>query len=218
METTSLSIEWNEVAGKAIQNLWKTIIQYGIGNPHTNVKDIITIEGYIDAVRNGIESSSVTPDLYSFTALAYEPDPTHTKALEAFMLFNQYPQSSGEIQLSRNLVSNKDIGRLSITFNGFAVTDSSVLALANAYITRHRTTGMGKFNSDTVSSIDGIAGITKLTNEIGEAIKPFGNSAGVGDSGSSPGGVLKSDINQPTPEEEATLKKATGKDGTLPST
>lgn len=74
------------------------------------------------------------PNIYSFSILVYEPDPTFQYAVRAQIISNMYPQMTPENTMRFDLTAEGERATYSITFNGFTQRGRGVLDFANKMI------------------------------------------------------------------------------------
>jgi hypothetical protein len=89
------SFMWKDKYGMPIGNFWETYIQMFIGDPDTRVPGIALMEG------TGMTDQ--LSDMYSFTMLFFEPDPTFTTVVRAWLCANMAPRSAGTFEGSKEV-------------------------------------------------------------------------------------------------------------------
>jgi len=98
-----------EKYGRPIQTLLDYWIRYGLMDPDTKFALAATL---------GQAPSDMLADWYSMTCLFFEPDPTHSKIVQAWVTTNMFPKGNGEVIGKRDLTSASELNNLSIEFTG----------------------------------------------------------------------------------------------------
>lgn len=114
-----------EKAGKSISNLINTYIRYALMDPDTKAALIGT---YINDINDigGI----YTAELYSFSMLFIEPDPTNKVALEAWLCTNMFPKTAPEITGGRSENGAGQLQDISVEFSAITMSTASVKKMA----------------------------------------------------------------------------------------
>lgn len=155
-----------EKYGKPIQNFLQQWIQYGIMDPDTKYPLIGTLTGQ--------KPDDMLADWYSCSVLFVEPDPTHRKVVQSWVVTNMFPKGTGDIAGKRDLTSASEVLNLSIEFTGIAQTglgtnvfaqkilDAITLDNANPYL---RPSIIDKVTSDVEAATVGYQStVTDLGN------------------------------------------------------
>jgi hypothetical protein len=145
-----------EKYGKPIQTFLQQWIQYGIMDPDTKYPLIGTLTGQ--------KPDDMLADWYSCSVLFVEPDPTHRKVVQSWVVTNMFPKGTGDIAGKRDLTSASEVLNLSIEFTGIAQTglgtnvfaqkilDAITLDNANPYL---RPSMIDKITSDVEAATVG---------------------------------------------------------------
>ena len=145
-----------EKYGKPIQTFLQQWIQYGIMDPDTKYPLIGTLTGQ--------KPDDMLADWYSCSVLFVEPDPTHRKVVQSWVVTNMFPKGTGDIVGKRDLTSASEVLNLSIEFTGIAQTglgtnvfaqkilDAITLDNANPYL---RPSIIDKITSDVEAATVG---------------------------------------------------------------
>jgi hypothetical protein len=106
-DRSSPSFGYADKYGKPMVRFLEQYILYLLGNPETHTPGIVTLAD---------KPSDYLSDLYSFSALFYETDPTKTHIVEAWLCTNMYPTNTGDIIGKRELNANQDINEFQVEF------------------------------------------------------------------------------------------------------
>ena len=123
---TQPQFTWVEKYGRPIQTFLYEWITNLIGDPDTKVPNIATLIGD--------KPTDLLADMYSATCLFFEPDPTHTTVVKAWLTTNMAPMSTGDITGKRDLSSAMDQNELSIEFTGLSQSSLGVRLFAQAIL------------------------------------------------------------------------------------
>lgn len=115
-ERSEPSFTWPEKYGKPFKTLLSGWILYLLGDPNNKIPMVVT-RGLTDRV-------DVLPSYRGATVLFIEPDPTHTRVVEAWLSTNMMPNTSGPIEGSRDLTGGMELNEIQVTFS--AVTQYGV--------------------------------------------------------------------------------------------
>ena len=107
---------WVDKPGRVIQNFLKEWITGLMGDPDTKVPNIATVAD--------VPAGDLLADVYTCTVLFFEPDPTRTSVVNAWLCTNMAPQSTGDITGKRELSGSMEQLELNIEFT--ALTSSSL--------------------------------------------------------------------------------------------
>lgn len=159
-----------EKYGKPIQTFLQQWIQYGIMDPDTKYPLIGTLTGQ--------KPEDMLADWYSCSVLFIEPDPTHQKVVQSWVVTNMYPKGTGDIIGKRDLTAASEVLNLSIEFTGIAQTglgtnvfaqkilNAIILDNANPYL---RPSMIEKINDDVAAATDGYQ---KTVTDLGKSALP----------------------------------------------
>lgn len=112
--------------GKPIQTFLREWMSNLIMDADSSVPNIATLAG--------ARPNDLLADMYSFTALFFEPDPTHRHVQKAWLSTNMYPLSSGPDEGKRDLPQQGDTSELSIEFSALTQTGLGVRAMAQTVL------------------------------------------------------------------------------------
>src|SRR5690606_36297030 len=82
------------------------------------------------------------PDMQSMTVLFFEPDPTHTRVVNAWLTTNMQPKSDGPNEGRKDLTAPGDLLTLSIEFTGVTQSNYGVRLFAQRLLDEMNMTGM----------------------------------------------------------------------------
>lgn len=120
-----------EKYGRPIQTLLDYWIRYGLKDPDTKY----ALAGILNQ-----SPSDMLADWYSMTCMFIEPDPTHSRAVQAWLTTNMYPRGTGDITGKRDLTAASELNNLSIEFAGISQYGAGVTAFANRLLGELKTT------------------------------------------------------------------------------
>lgn len=112
--------------GRPIQNFVHEWITNLIGDPDSKVPNIATIET--------VRPSDLLADMYAATMLFFEPDPTHSTVVKAWLTTNMYPRMTGDITGKRDLTSDGETSEFTVDFTGVSQSTLGVRAFAQALL------------------------------------------------------------------------------------
>lgn len=136
-EISSPTHTYDERYGAAISNYWMYYIRMLMGDPNNK--------------HPGIMNLSNTPpedhlvDMYTFTTLYIEPDNLRRKVVDAVMVTNMMPNTSGVIETQYDPTSPREVPELSIEFNGLPVRTMGVLDYAQQKLNEIQYVNAGPF-------------------------------------------------------------------------
>ena len=142
---------FTEKHGLPIQTFLYNWISYGLMDPDTkyklfsSTKDAGNLEptviqklgfdlfGVFQEEQDTIEDID-QPHWKSATCLFFEPDPSHSKVVKAWVTANMFPLSTGDIIGKRDMTAGNEINELSIEFSGFSQFGVGPTALAQSIL------------------------------------------------------------------------------------
>lgn len=127
------SFTWDEKYGRPIHRFFKGWSRQLIMDPETKFPAIIS---------SGVEIQDLLPDYRAATVLFFEPDPTHTKVMEAWLITNMMPKADGETTGKRDLTSELETPEIQIQFTGLQSTGDAIVALAQKVLDGMNLTGL----------------------------------------------------------------------------
>lgn len=160
---------WVEKYGKPIKALLEGWIINLLGDPNNKVPMVVT-RGLADRV-------DLLPTYVGATILFIEPDPSHTRVVEAWLCTNMYPLTTGPIEGSRDLTAGGETIEMSINFTAvtqytygvreWAQRILSSISLANAN-PNNAPAFVDKIDADVVRQTD-----SGYTDQINDASRTF---------------------------------------------
>ena len=96
----------------------------------TGVNRSVIIEGA--DIANSAMHFDLLPDYYSMSVLFFEPDPSHTRVIEAWLCTNMQPMSAGDITGSRDLTAASEMITHSIEFTALTQVGFGVRKFAQS--------------------------------------------------------------------------------------
>lgn len=127
---------WTEKYGKPINAMLSGWITNLIMDPETKIPAIMSRRGGGQAtnVLEGELPSDVLPNYNSMTVLFIEPDPTHTRVVEAWLSTNMRPTTAGEVIGSRDLTAGGELTQYSVEFTALTQMGQGVRDMAQKYM------------------------------------------------------------------------------------
>lgn len=114
------TFNWTEKYGKPINAFLTGWITELLMDPISKVPGVVT-----RALQNGENTGNNTPpgptpdmlpDFTGMTVLFFEPDPTHTRVIHAWLCTNMHPKTAGEVVGNRDLTSAGESVQYSVEF------------------------------------------------------------------------------------------------------
>jgi hypothetical protein len=115
-----------EKYGRPIQTFLYEWITNLIGDPDTKVPNIATLAGN--------KPTDLLPDMYTCTCLFFEPDPTFSTVVKAWLTTNMAPKGTGDITGKRDLASAMESSDLTIDFTGISQSSLGVRQFAQSIL------------------------------------------------------------------------------------
>ena len=164
---TEPSFTFIEKYGRPIQTFIQHWIEYALMNPETKYALLGTLENKPD---------DMLADWFSMSCLFFEPDPTHSKIVQAWVTTNMYPKETGEITGKRDLTSASEILTLTIPFTGISQYGLGVNLFAQKILdTINHTKANPYLRPSFVDSIS--SDVAKAAEGYKKGIEDLGNSA-----------------------------------------
>lgn len=123
---STVSYNFKEIAGKAINKFFETYIYMAFGDEYTKRPNIATYLSSIDEI-GGLYG----PEMYSGVMLFIEPDVTRMQVLESWLVVNFWPKGAGEIVGRMDKKVGGEIVDVSIEFAGITLRTEAVKRLAD---------------------------------------------------------------------------------------
>ena len=127
---TSLSMTFQEKAGKSIIKLFDFIIRYSMMDPDTKTP---LISRYFKTIAD--VGNMYTPDFYSSTMIYIEPDTTRKVVNDAWLCTNVFPKATGDRTGKRDVRSGGEKIEISIDFASITMNNEAVIRLAENILT-----------------------------------------------------------------------------------
>lgn len=125
---------WNEKYGKPVSRFFRSWITDIIMDPQTKFPTVVS--------RGARRPSDLLPDYTGMTVLFFEPDPTHTKVVEAWLSTNMMPKTSGDITGRRDLTQAGESVDYSIEFTALTQQGVGVVQFAQKLLDAMNLSGM----------------------------------------------------------------------------
>lgn len=125
---------WTEKYGKPISYFLRGWITSLIMDPITKFPTVVS---------NGARRpQDLLPDYNGMTVLFFEPDPTHSRVVEAWLCTNMQPKTSGDITGRRDLTQGGETLDMSIEFTALTQHGYGVMQLAQRMLDAFNLSGM----------------------------------------------------------------------------
>lgn len=125
---------WTEKYGKAINAFLSGWITGLLMDPNTKVPTVMA--------STGSKPSDLLPDYTGATILYFEPDPTHTKIVSAWLSTNRHPKTAGEVTGRRDLTAAGESVDYSVEFTALTQVGAGVNAFAQSILDSMNLTGV----------------------------------------------------------------------------
>lgn len=136
---------WDVNYNKGIPLFWERYIRLFISEPITKQMGLMNLP----PLTNGHPTDRLV-DLYSFTTLYIEPDPTRQFALDAWLAVNEFPTVSGELEYQFDMAASAAIPEISIEFACTPVRDQGVLNIAQGILEKINYVNAGPMQRSSV--------------------------------------------------------------------
>lgn len=125
---------WTEKYGKPINAFLSGWITGLLMDPITKVPNVV-------ANRDSDQPIDLLPDYTGATILYFEPDPTHTKVVHAWLCTNMHPKTAGEVVGNRDLTAAGESVNYSVEFTSLTQEGVGVNLFAQRVFDDMRMTG-----------------------------------------------------------------------------
>ncbi len=125
---------WTEKYGKPINAFLSGWITGLLMDPITKVPNVVA--------NNPDAPADLLPDYTGATILYFEPDPTHTKVVHAWLCTNMHPKTAGEVTGSRDLTAAGESVNYSVEFTALTQEGVGVNMFAQRIFDEMRQTGV----------------------------------------------------------------------------
>lgn len=166
-ERSSPSFTLPDIYGAPVNAYLETWIQYLIMDAETKTALINTLGGQIPP--------DMMADIYTMDMLFIEPDPQQSKVVRAWIVYNMFPMSGGEVVGRRDPASDMEQVRYNIPMAGFAQVGTGVKAFAQSVLDGMRIAGANPMHRRTY--LEGIdADIVRARTGFGNQMSELANS------------------------------------------
>lgn len=167
-ERSSPAFTWTEKYGKPINRFMDFWITGLLMDPNTK---------YPGVVMNNVSQkpTDLLPDYISATVLFVEPDPTHTKVVEAWLCTNMMPDTGGDNTGRRDLTASGETADYSITFSAITQVGHGVRNFGQQLLDKLRMTNVNP--NYRPAFMDQISADVEKWNGYSEAIAAASQSA-----------------------------------------
>lgn len=145
MEPSQATFTWKERYGSPVSQFWYNYISYLMKDPIVKRALIGTLSDV---------PGDALADLYSFSALFFEPDPTHRYVQRAWLGGGMYPKTSGDIEGMKAPLDPGETKTFTIEMAGFYQYGENVRKLAQEQLDKMNIQGANPFN--TPAFVDGV--------------------------------------------------------------
>lgn len=166
-ERTSPTFVLPDIYGAPVNALLEFWIQYLIMDPETKTALINTLGGQVPP--------DMMADMYTMDMLFIEPDPQQASVVRAWIVYNMFPLSGGEVVGKRDITTDMEQVRYNISMAGFAQTGTGVKAFAQTVLDGMRIAGANPTHRKTyMEGID--ADIMKAKSGWGDQMSELSNN------------------------------------------
>lgn len=124
---------WTEKYGKPISAFLVGWIEGLLMDPITKFPTVVS---------TGARPTDLLPDYTGMTCLFFEPDPTHTKVVQAWLCTNMMPKTSGDITGRRDLTQAGESLDYSVEFTALTQVGFGVIQFAQNILNSMNLTGL----------------------------------------------------------------------------
>ena len=158
---STLSMTFQDKAGKSLIKLFDFYIRYGMMDPDTKSPLVTRYFSKISDIGN-----MYTPDFYSSTVMYIEPDITNKVVNDAWLCTNVFPKSNGERTGKRDIKAGGEKVELNIDWSCITMNNEAVLRLADIILAN--LTVLKKIpDLDLVLPVDGQTAKVQAVSEFG---------------------------------------------------
>lgn len=166
-ERSSPSFTLPDLYGAPVNSYLESWIQYLIMDPETKTALINTLGGQIPP--------DMMADIYTMDMLFIEPDPQQSTVIRAWIVYNMFPLSGGEVVGRRDITTDMESVRYNIPMAGFAQVGTGVKVFAQSVLNGMRIAGANPFHRRTY--LEGIdADILRARTGFGNQIEELANN------------------------------------------
>jgi hypothetical protein len=131
---SQVQFTWKERYGKPISYFLREWITNLIQDPNTGAPGVVS--------RGTAAPADLLPDFYGMTCVFFEPDPTFTKVMEAWLVTNMYPLGTGDIIGRRDMSAAGEGSELNIEFTGITQHGYGIRKFAQSLYDRMNLSGL----------------------------------------------------------------------------
>lgn len=155
-EPSTPTFTWFDKQGRAISTIWEDYIRNALMEEETKVAGVHMQSG------NGPEDHLA--DLYAFTMLFIEPDPTHRKVVKAALCTNMFPGDGPDWTMRMDKTSNMQLQQITIPFTAITQHGTGVRRVAQSILDgisikganpHHRAAFISEIAPDVMSAASG---------------------------------------------------------------
>lgn len=166
-ERSNASFALPDIYGGVLNKFLESWIKYLIMDPETKTALVNTLGGQVPP--------DMMADIYTMDMLFIEPDAQQSKVVRAWIMYNMFPLSGGEVVGRRDITTDMENVRYNIQMAGFAQVGTGVDAFAQTVIDGMRIAGANPMHRRTY--LEGIdADILRARTGYGNNIEELSNS------------------------------------------
>lgn len=110
---------------------------------------------FANIATTGAAPTDMLADMYAMTMLFFEPDPTHTKVVQSWLITNMYPLGTGEVSGARDITVAGETRTVDVNFTGIAQYGLGVDTFAQSLLDTISLSGANPESQEAfVSAID----------------------------------------------------------------
>lgn len=166
-ERSNPSFNLPDIYGGVVNRYLEFWIKYLIMDPETKTALINTLGGQVPP--------DMMADIYTMDMLFIEPDAQQSQVVRAWIMYNMYPTTGGEVTGKRDITTDMENVRYTIPMAGFAQVGSGVDAFAQSIMNGMRIAGANPMHRKTY--LEGIdADILRARTGLGNNIEELANN------------------------------------------
>ena len=165
-ERSNASFTLPDIYGGVLNKYLESWIKYLIMDPETKTALVNTLGGQVPP--------DMMADIYTMDMLFIEPDAQQSKVIRAWIMYNMFPLSGGEVVGRRDITTDMENVRYNIQMAGFSQVGTGVDAFAQTVIDGMRIAGANPMHRRTY--LEGIdADIVRARTGYGNNIEELSN-------------------------------------------
>lgn len=166
-ERSNVAFNLPDIYGGSLNQFLESWIKYLIMDPETKTALVNTLGGQIPP--------DMMADIYTMDMLFIEPDAQQSKVIRAWIVYNMFPMSGGEVVGKRDITTDMENVRYNIPMAGFAQVGTGVNAFAQSVMNGMRIAGANPMHRKTY--LEGIdADILRAKTGFGNNIEELSNN------------------------------------------